>query len=421
MNAERADGDSGATADPARLLEGVRVLDFTQYLAGPSCTRLMAELGADIIKVELPSGDPTRALLPNRGGASSVFVQQNRGKRSVVLDMSRPEAHEIVRRLVPHVDLVVENATPGVMEKRGLGYAELSAINPRLIMVSVSGFGQTGSYRQRGCYDFIAQGMAGLMHMTGEPDGPPYFVGIGVGDTNAGVHAFAGVGYALYQRDRTGRGTHIDVSMIDALFHMQEYAVGAASMSGGDFRPIRQGRHYQPVAPAGTFRGPEGWIVILCMPNQLDNLWTAMGRPELASDPRFDSQEARTANRAAMTELIEAWLATFRTDADALAALERHRVPSGPVLNPADAIGHPWFVEQGTVREIHDLAGDAFAAPGFPIRFGGMRPQADLRAAELGQHTREVLSLAGYDDAAVEALAQSGVLGPAGLGELAPS
>ena len=227
-----------AAQDPARLLDGVRVLDFTQYLAGPSCTRLLAELGADVIKVEHPpDGDPTRAFNPTQGGLSGLFMQQNRGKRSVCLDLRRPEAVDAIRRLVAHVDIVVENATPGVMERRGLGYADLSAINPRLIMASVSGFGQTGDYRHRQCFDFIAQGMAGVMHMTGEPDGPPFFVGIGLGDTNAGVHAFAGIGYALYQRDRTGRGTHLDISMVDALFHMQEYAVAAASISKGEFVP----------------------------------------------------------------------------------------------------------------------------------------------------------------------------------------
>ena len=398
--------------DPATMLEGVRVLDFTQYLAGPSCTRLLVELGAEVIKVELPSGDPTRAMLPARGGASAVFVQQNRGKRSICVDLTRPEAAEVVRRLIPHVDVVVENATPGIMAKRGLAYDDLSAVNPRLIMASVSGYGQTGDYRQRGCYDFIAQGVSGVMHMTGAPDGPPYFVGIGLGDTNAGVHAFAGIGYALYQRDRTGKGCHIDVSMVDALFHMHEYSVGAASMTGGEFQPMRQGLHYQPIAPGGTFQGPEGWIVILCMPNQLDRLWEALGQPELARDPRFDTQEARTTNRAAMTKLIEAWLATFPTDAEALDRLDAHRVPAGPVLNPADAIDHPWFVAQGTVRPIYDIDGGQFVVPGFPRRFDGVRPASDLRAAHLGQHTREVMALAGYDEATIDQLAQAGVLNP---------
>ena len=398
--------------DPSRMLDGVRVLDFTQYLAGPSCTRLLVELGAEVIKVELPTGDPTRAMSPQRGGVSSVFVQQNRGKRSLCIDLSRPEAAEVVRRLVPEVDVVVENSTPGVMARRGLAWDDLSALNPGLIMASVSGYGQTGDHATRGCYDFIAQGMAGLMHMTGEADGPPYFVGIGVGDTNAGVHAFAGIGYALYQRTRTGRGAHIDVSMVDCLFHMQEYAVGAASMSGGAFQPLRQGRHYQPIAPGGTFRGPEGWIVILCMPNQLAGLWAAMEAPELAHDPRFDTQEARTANREAMTTLIEAWLARFPTDAEALARLHAHRVPAGPVMDPAAALDDPWFRDQGLVRDVEDVEGGRFAVPGFPLRFDGVRPAADLRPAVLGQHGREILAAAGYDEAAIGHLVAAGVLLP---------
>jgi crotonobetainyl-CoA:carnitine CoA-transferase CaiB-like acyl-CoA transferase len=397
--------DDGAVQDPSRLLDGVRVLDFTQYLAGPSCTRLLAELGADVIKVEHPpDGDPTRAINPAQGGLGGLFIQQNRGKRSLCLDLRRPEACDAILRLVPEIDIVVENATPGVMERRGLGYADLSAVNPRLIMASVSGFGQTGAYRNRSCFDFIAQGMAGLMHMTGEPDGPPFFAGIGVGDTNAGVHAFAGIGYALYQRDRTGRGTHLDISMVDALFHMQEYAVAAASITDGAFVPMRQGRHYQPVAPAGTFKGPRGWIVVLCMPNQVANLWAAMGRPELAVDERFSTLEARVANRDELTGIIESWMAGFGTDEEALAVLEHHRVPCGPVLSPADTISHPWFVEQGVVRQVTDPAGGTFAVPAFPIRFGGVRPDGPLDAPFLGQHSAEVLALAGLDDTEIAAV-----------------
>lgn len=408
MHAEQPPS-SPSPAAPERILEGVRVLDFTQYLAGPSCTRLLMELGAEIIKVELlPDGDPTRRLNPQRNGIAVLHAQQNRGKRSVALDLRRPEALEAVRRMVRSVDVLVENGTPGLMARRGLGYDDLSAVNPRLIYVSVSGFGQTGRYSHRSCFDFIAQGMAGVMHMTGDREGPPYFVGIGLGDTNAGVHAFAGVGFALYQRDRTGRGTHIDVSMVDALFHMHENAVSAASSTNGEFVPIRQGLHYQPTSPAGTFKGPQGWIVVLCMPNQIDGLWAAMGRPELAQDPRFADYDARIANRDALTALIEGWMATFATDEELLEVLEANRVPSGPVLSPADAIDHPWFREQGAVRDVDDGEGGTFVVPGFPIRFGGVRPNRPAVAPQFGQHTAEVLASFGFSDDEIAALGAGG-------------
>ena len=389
------------------MLAGVRVLDFTQYLAGPSCTRLLVELGADVIKIEAPpGGDPVRALNPQRNGISGLFMQQNRGKRSVVLDLHRPEAVDAVKRLVPDMDIVIENFSPGVMERRGLGYRDLEAINPRLIMASVSGFGQTGIYRDRACYDFVAQAMSGVMHMTGDKDGPPYFVGIGLGDTNAGVHAFAGIGYALYQRDRTGRGTHLDVSMVEALYHMQENAVQATSLTDGEFNAIRQGRHYQATSPAGTFKGPQGWIIILCMPNQIPQLWTALGRPELADDERFSTYEARIANRSDLTEIIEAWMATFPSDDAVLEVLTAHRVPSGPVLSPAETLNHPLFIDRGAVREITDSEGGTYHAPAFPLRFGGRRPEATLHPPRLGEHTRGVLAEAGLSPAEIDKLVE---------------
>jgi crotonobetainyl-CoA:carnitine CoA-transferase CaiB-like acyl-CoA transferase len=403
-------GETPAGETP--YLEGVRVLDLTQYLAGPSCTRLLAELGADVIKVEMaPYGDPTRAGQPRRDRRSGGFVQQNRGKRSLCVDLRRPEGVALVKELVPHVDVLVENYSAGVMERRGLGYEALSAINPRLIMASVSGFGQTGPLRHKTSFDFIAQAYSGVMHMTGDPEGPPTFVGVGVGDTNAGVHAFAGIGYALYRRDRTGRGAHIDISMVDALFHMQETAVHATSMTGGDFVPLRQGRHYQPLSPAGTFKAPEGWVVILCTHGQIGYLWAAMGRPELAEDPRFATNDARLAHRDELTAIIEAWMAGFDTDAEVVAALEAHRVPCGPVLSPADALEHPYFRERGMVRDVTDPHAGTFAIPGFPIKFSDAPPEADLQAPALGQHNDDVLAeLLGYDDATIAALRDDGVL-----------
>ena len=245
-------------------LKGVTVLDFTQYLAGPACTRLLTEMGANVIKVEIPPyGDPQRSAVPRRNKRSGAYVQQNRGKRSLCVDLKRPEGVALVKEVVPHVDVVVENYSAGVMERRGLGYADLAAINPRVIMASISGFGQTGPLAHRTAFDYIAQAYSGLMHMTGDPEGPPIPTGIAVGDTNAGVHAFAALGYALYRRDRTGEGTHIDISMVEALFHMQETAVHSASMDP-KYVAIRQGCHLGVLSPAGAFRGPEGWIVILC-------------------------------------------------------------------------------------------------------------------------------------------------------------
>ena len=397
--------------DPAQLLNGVRVLDLTQYLAGPTCSRMLVELGADVWKVEFPpAGDPIRTVPPMVESMSSAYIQHNRGKRSLCLDLHHEAAPDLIRRLVSEVDVVVENFTPGVLAKRGLAYSDLAAVNPRLIMASVSGFGQDNSYSHRNCFDFIAQAMAGVMHMTGEPDGPPYFAGIGTGDVNAGVHAFAGVGFALYQRDRTGVGTHIDVSMVDALFHMQEHAVGAASMRPDEFDPIRQGRHYPPVAPAGTFRSPEGWVVIIALENQIAGLWEAMGDATLGQDPRFATMEDRVTNRDALTAQIEAWMATFDRDEQVLAALERHRVPAGPVMSPAAAIAHPWFNETGTVRQVSDSHGGRFTIPGFPIRFGGTKPEADLEPAALGEHTEAVLTEAGFTHTEIEDLASAGVI-----------
>jgi len=396
-------------------LAGVRVLDFTQYLAGPSCTRLLVELGAEVIKVEMPPwGDPTRAGVPRINGRAGGFIQQNRGKQSLCIDVQSPEGIELIKSIVPHVDVLVENYSHGVMARRGLDYESLKQINPRLIYVSVSGFGQTGPLRHKTSFDFIAQAYAGVMHMTGDPEGPPTFVGIGVGDTNAGVHAFAGVGYALYRRDRTGKGSHVDVSMVDALFHMQETAVHAVSMTQGtddEFVPMRQGRHYQPLSPAGTFKAPQGWIVILCTQNQIGGLWAAMGRPELAEHPHFRSNGGRLEHRDELTALIEAWMATFDTDDAVIAALEAQRVPCGPVLSPADALHHPYFIARDMVREVQDVRTGPVVVPGFPIKFSDRGPDPDLRASMLGEHNRAILSgLLGMDDAAITDLEQRGVL-----------
>jgi CoA:oxalate CoA-transferase len=403
------------------VLDGIRVLDLTQYLAGPACTRLLAEMGAEVIKVEAaPHGDPSRAFTPRRNRRAGFFVQQHRGKRSICLDLGTDDGVGIVRALADRVDVVVENFSPGVMERKGWGYAELSSTNPRLIMASVSGFGQTGPLRDKPAFDFVAQAYGGIMHMTGDPDGPPTFVGIGLADTNAGVHAFAAIGFALFQRARTGRGCHIDASMVDSLVHMHETSVYAPSITAGlrgpdgeDLRyvPMRAGRHYQPSAPGAGYRGPEGWIVVFCTQGQIEGLWRALGRPDLGVDERFRTNDARLANRDELTELIEGWMAGFDTDDDVVAALERHRVPCSKVLSPAVLAEQPHLVERGMIREVVDPVAGAVTIPGFPLAFDGDRPAADAPAPLLGQHNHEVLrDVLGYDDARISGLEDAGVL-----------
>ena len=394
-------------------LEGVTVLDFTQYLAGPSCTRLLVEMGADVIKVEYPPyGDPVRPSPPRRNGRSAYHVQQNRGKRSLSVDLTRPEGISLIEDLIPKVDIVVENYSPGVMERRGLGYSRLRELNPLIIMASISGFGQTGPLSEKTAFDFIAQAYSGLMHMTGEADGPPMLIGAGIADTSTGVHAFAALGYALYRRDRTGEGSHLDIGMVDVMYHMQETAVSGPSLSGGETVAMRTGRHYAPASPAGIFKAPQGWIVVFALENQIMNLWAALGRPELAEDPRFQNNRTRLEHRDALTDIIEKWMSSFERDTEIISVLEQHRVPCGPVVEPVKlADTHPHFLERGTVREVSDPLAGSMLIPGFPLRFSDAPGLPDLVAAEVGEHNTSVLEdLLGMDSHSVSALEEEGVL-----------
>ena len=374
---------------------------------------LLADFGADVIKVEYPPyGDPVLPRQPSRNGRSAYHVQQNRGKRSLSVDLTRPEGISLIEDLVSKVDIVVENYSPGVMERRGLGYQRLRELNPQIIMASISGFGQSGPLSEKTAFDFIAQAYSGLMHMTGEPDGPPMLIGAGIADTSTGVHAFAALGYALYRRDRTGEGSHLDIGMVDVMYHMQETAVSGPSLSQGEVVGMRTGRHYAPASPAGIFKGPQGWIVVFALENQIANLWAALGRPELAEDPRFLNNRTRLEHRDALTEIIENWMKTFENDEDVVAVLEQHRVPCGPVVEPVKlAETHPHFLQRGTVREVTDPLAGPMLIPGFPLRFSDAPELPELVAAEVGEHNDSVLGdLLGMDPESVSALEDEGVL-----------
>ncbi len=394
------------------ILRGITVLDFTQYVAGPTVTRLMAALGADVIKVEpAPLGDLCRLQPWIVDGRSSCFVQHNRGKRSLAIDLGSPEGLALVRRLVPHVDVVVENFGPGVMERRALGYSDLAAINPRIVMGSVSAFGRTGPLSHRVGYDPIAQAYAGIMEMIGDPDGPPRAIGIAVSDTTTGLNCFGALGYALYHRERTGRGQHVDIALVDTMFQNHELGVSAYAASGGEYVPTRIGRHHPLVCPCGVFKGPEGWIVVLVTQNQWQGLCEVLGRPELFDDPRFADGEARAANQIELIAIIEEWMATQPSDQAVVDVFAAHRVPGERVRTPVDALTDEHFLARDMIDVVPDPVYGTLPAPGVPLRYSESPVLSGLSAPLLGEHNHEILGgLLGLSTDEVDALHDAGIL-----------
>ena len=401
-----------SNGDPM-ILEGCTVLDFTQYLAGAGVTRLMAELGADIIKVEFPGvGDPARLLPVVVESRSGWFVQHNRGKQSLCIDWDTTEGREALLELARDVDIVAENfSSADIMARRGLDYESIKAVNPDVIYLSVSCFGRTSPWKSKPGFDFIAQAVSGIMHMTGDPDGPPMMVGSALGDTNGAVHGFASLGYALYHRERTGQGQHIDIAMTDALFHFHEGQLQANHLSGGEYVPERFGNHHSAVFPAGSFRGPQGYIVVLALDLQWPNVCECLGRLDLLEDPRLQTLGDRATHRAELIEIVEGWMATFDSDEEVLDELEKFRVPAGPVLSPLDALDHPHFKARDMVRWVEDRQLGKIPIPGFPFKFGAQPELADIEAALLGEHNEAVLAgRLGYSAERIEQLHHSGVL-----------
>jgi crotonobetainyl-CoA:carnitine CoA-transferase CaiB-like acyl-CoA transferase len=393
------------------ILKGIRVLDFTQYLAGPTVTRLMVEMGAEIIKVErAPAGDPSRLLPAVKDGRSAYFVQQNLGKQSLCIDLNHDASDEVIKDLVAKVDVVVENYGPGVMEKRGWDFESLRRINPRLVMASISAFGRDSPLSHKTGFDWIAQAFAGFMHMTGPKDGPPHPVGVGMADVSAGVHAFASIGYALFNRERCGEGQWMDISMIDCIFAMHELNLQVPQVNP-EFVPKRMGSHHALLCPCGVYKSPDGYMALLVVQGQWKNMCEAMERPDLLTDPRFAEPLPRAQHQAELIPQIEAWMASFPNDAALLERLENHRVPSGPVLSPTDALTHPYFTGRGAIRPVEDPFLGTLMLPGFPLRFSGQSDYSAKVAPLLGQHNAQVLAeVAGYDAARIAELTGSGLL-----------
>jgi CoA:oxalate CoA-transferase len=382
------------------MLTGYRVLDLTQFVAGPTCTRIMAELGADVIKVELaPGGDHgRRSGLRARGegmedcSQSTYFFQHNHSKRSLAVDLKNPKGQELIRRMLPGIDVLVENFAPGAVGRMGLSYDELKEINPRLIMCSISMAGQGGPLSGQPGFDYMASAYAGITASIGEGDRGPVQVPIAMGDSATGVSAAMAVGFALLHRERTGEGQHIDCSLLDTYAQMHEDLIPRVGLRGKAAIPPRSGSQHFNGGPTGVFdAGDDSFVQIMVMPYQWKRLLAAMNRPELADDPRFATPHDRRANRYDLEEIIEGWMASLPGREAVLQALWQERVPAAPVLGLDEVIDHPHLRARGTIRDVEDPHIGSFPVPGKPPGFSAWTYRTNLRAPLLGEDNISVL------------------------------
>lgn len=395
------------------VLDGYKVLDFSQIVAGPTCTLMLAEMGAEVIKVELaPAGDGSRGGPMVVEGRSGYFVQHNRGKKDLCLDAKTPEGLKILKGLVTKVDVLVENYAPGVIGRLGLGYDVVSQLNPRLVMCSISAFGQTGPLAHEPGFDWVGAAYSGITSMGGERGGPPFIPMVAMGDVSTGAHAMGAICAALLYRERTGRGQHLDLSLLDTYAHYHEASFQIHSLSKEKIIPTRSGAHSWYAAPCGVFKGRERYFVLI---SPLEQHWSklceAMGQPALARDPRFTDNAARMDHLDELVATIEEWIRSQPDDDAALTTLKAHHVPIAPILSVPEARQHPHLRQRGTVRTIHDRILGDFDVPGFALRFSEFPHTLDLQAPTLGEHNKEILTQwLGYTTDEVRELENKGIL-----------
>lgn len=395
-----------------QILSDYTVVDFTHVLAGPTCTRMLVEMGANVVKVELPPlGDVSRVLPFIKDGRSAYYVQQNRGKKSVCFDAKTESGKQIVRDLIAKADIVVENFAPGVAARLGIGWDAVHDINPRAVMCSISAFGQEGPLSHLPGFDYIAQAYAGVTEMIGEAGEAPYFPLVGLGDVNTGVHAAAAIGFALLHREKTGKGQYLDISLLDAYYHCHELNVQLCSATNGETQPTRSGAHHYAVCPLGLFEVDGRYLFIITLDPQWPSLCKAMGREDLITHPDYHNNVERIARQQEVNEIVQAWLSRIGNLEKALEVLNEFRVPCAPVLSIAETIAEPHFRQRGTVRTIEDEKLGHVDVPGMPLRFSEHDHNIPLKAAHLGENNEEVLSdLLGYSTEQIEGLAADGTL-----------
>ena len=392
-------------------LAGVKVIELAHVMAGPCCGLMLADMGADVIKLEkAPDGEDSRCFLPpDIGGESAAFLMMNRNKRGIVVDLKNAGGREVARRLLADADVVIENYRKGTMERLGLGYESLRETNPGLIYCEISGFGRTGPYAERGGFDLIAQGMSGLMSITGEAPGrPPVKCGAPMTDITAGILGAMGVLAAYIQRTKTGQGQRVDTSLFEAGI-VHTYWQSAIALASGT-APGPMGSAHQLNAPYEAFETTDGWIT-LGAANQANwlKLVDLIEAPELGDDPRFADNHGRITHRVELAEALAPIIRT-RTSADWLARLEAVGVPAGSVLDVAEMHRDPQTLAREMVTEAPHTRLGPVKTLGAPVKFSATPGGVTRGAPLLGEHTREVLAEHGYSEDEVEALIDEGAV-----------
>jgi crotonobetainyl-CoA:carnitine CoA-transferase CaiB-like acyl-CoA transferase len=392
-------------------LHGLRVIDLSRVLAGPFGTMLLADLGAEVIKVELPgSGDPSRANEPKVAGESHYFMAVNRNKKSIAVDLTTAGGRQTILDLCAHADILIENFRPGVMQKLGLSYDDVRAVNGRIVYCSISGFGPTGPLAARPAYNEVLQAMSGLMSINGDADGPPMKLGVPIGDLAGGLFGVIGILAALRQRDLTGEGEWIDVALFDTSVGLLGYLAGLYFMTGDS--PPRVGSGHHSIAPLGVYPTKDGYVALSIFTTKFwRSFCAAVGREDLSADERFTHNAARVANKRVLDEIIREVMVLEDT-ATWLERLREADVPHAPVQTVGDALEHPHASARELVETYtHPTAGEV-RTTGRVLKFGSGRPTQPLTPAPLlGEHTLEVLSeVLGYDEDSIDRLRASGAV-----------
>jgi len=392
-------------------LRGVKVVELGTLIAGPFCTRMLAEFGADVVKIESPrGGDPLRKWRKLHEGTSLWWYAQARNKKSVTLDLKQPEAQEIVRRLAAEADIVVENFRPGALENWGLGWDRLSALNPRLIMVRLSGFGQTGPYRDRAGFGAIGESMGGLRYVTGHPDRPPVRVGVSIGDSIAALHGVIGALMALHHRNvNGGRGQYVDVALYEAVFNMMESVLPEYGMFG--YVRERSGASLPGIVPSNTYVTRDArYVVIGANADSIfKRMMTAIGRSDLAQDPALAHNDGRVARTDEIEKVIGDWVAAHELD-HVLAVLEKADVPSAKIYDIADIVRDAHYAAREMIREFRLKDGKTVKLPGIVPKLSETPGETRWIGPDLGAHTSEVLGTLGYSAEQQADLRRRGVI-----------